>query len=90
MGKIKPNLLHGSFSNHQLLRLEHEDQAAHLLHKCKGIGPFHTSSFVGSSVSMKPYGPRLVDPIGFLVVPLTHLAPSTLPSYLPQESLSSA
>jgi hypothetical protein len=43
-------------------------------------------SLVGSWVSVNAYGPRLVDSIGFLVVPSTPLASKTLPPLLLQDS----
>jgi hypothetical protein len=38
---------------------------------------------------MSPHGSRLVDYVGFLVVSLAPLAPSSLPPPLPQDSSSS-
>lgn len=46
----------------------HEDRAAHLLCKCRGLGPTQVCSLVGCSVSVSPGGPRLVDSVGLLVV----------------------
>ena len=61
------------------------------LHTCLisvgDIGPVHTYSSVGGSVSVRPYGTRLVNSVGFLVVSLTLLAPTILPlplSWIPQ------
>ena len=50
----------------------------------------HVCSLVGGSVSVSPYGPRLVDSVGFLVVSLTILSPTILPPPLPQDSPGSA
>ena len=50
----------------------------------------HAGSLVGGSVSVSPYGPRLVDSVGFLVVSLTPLAPTILPAWLLQDSPSSS
>jgi hypothetical protein len=38
------------------------------------LGPSHACSLVGGSVSVGPYGPRLVDSVGFLMVSLAPLA----------------
>jgi hypothetical protein len=44
------------------------------LHNCyiyaEGLGQTHAGSLVGGSVSVSPYRPRLVDSVGFVVVPL--------------------
>ena len=52
------------------------------LHNCyicaEGLGPSHAYSLVCGSVSVNPYGPRLVDSVGFLVVSLTPHAPTIL------------
>jgi hypothetical protein len=49
------------------------------LHICdicvSSLGPAHAYSLVGGSVSVNPYGPKLVGPVGLLVVSLTTLAP---------------
>lgn len=55
----------------------------------EGVGQAHAGSLVGCSVPMGPYGTRLVDSVGFLVVSLTALAPIILPSSLLQDSPSS-
>ena len=55
----------------------------------EGLPPSHACSLVGSLVSVGPYGPRLVDPVGFLVMSLTPLDPSILPLPLLQDSTSS-
>jgi hypothetical protein len=44
----------------------------------EGLGLSHAGSLVCGSVSVNPYGPRLVDSIGFLVVSLTPLVPMIL------------
>ena len=52
------------------------------LHTCvEGLPPSHACSLVGSLVSVGPYGPRLVDYVGFLVMSLTSLALSILLSH---------
>lgn len=43
------------------------------------LGLLHACFLVGGSVSVSPYVPRLVDSAGFLMVPLTLLAPSIFP-----------
>ena len=62
----------------QLLGVPHEDQATQLLHMCRRPRslPF-SCCLVGFLVCVSPYGPRLVDSVGFLIVPLTPLAPSS-------------
>ena len=64
------------------------------LHSCYvcvwGLGPVHVCSLVGVSVSVRPYGSRLVDSVGLLVMSLTRPAHSIFLSTLPQGSLSSA
>ena len=63
------------------------------LHKCyisvEGLGLAHACCLGGSSISMNPYGVRLVDTVGFHMVSLTPLASSILPPHLPQDSPSS-
>ena len=63
------------------------------LHDCythvEGLGQSHVCSLVGDSVSESTHGLRLVDSVGFLVVPLTLLALTVLPPPLPQDSPSS-
>lgn len=49
-----------------------------------GLGQSQCRPLAGCSVSVRPYGLRLVDSVGFLVVPLTPLDPMILPSHLPQ------
>ena len=44
-----------------------------------GLGKSHESSLVGGTAFISHYGSRLVDSVGFLVVPLTSLAS---PSFL--------
>ena len=59
----------------------------HICYICaEGLGPSHARSLVGSSVSVVPYGTRLVDSLGFLVVSMTLLSPSVLLTILPQDS----
>jgi hypothetical protein len=70
----------------QLLGTPHEEQAAHLLHMCKGP---RSSPFV-LSVFESLHGHKSVDSVGLLVVALTPLAPSFLPPILLQDSPSSA
>jgi hypothetical protein len=53
------------------------------------LGHSHAGSLVGCSVSMSPYEPRLVDSVSFLMVSLTLLVPTFLPSLLQQDSPSS-
>jgi hypothetical protein len=48
------------------------------------LGPYHVCSLIGGSVSGNPFGPKLIDFVGFLMVSLTSLA------LLPQDPLSSA
>lgn len=55
----------------------------------RGPSPFCACSLVGGSVSLSPYGPKLVDSVGVLVVFLTSLASLILPPHLPQNSVSS-
>ena len=43
------------------------------------LDPFHACILIDGPVSVSPYGPSLVDSIGFLVVPMTALAPLILP-----------
>ena len=52
-----------------------------------GIGQTHKGSLIVDSVSVSLYEPRFIDPMGFLVVSLTSLAPSVLPPPLSQDSL---
>jgi hypothetical protein len=63
------------------------------LHKCyihvEGLLLSYACSLLGGSVSVISYGPRLFDSVGFLVVALTSLGVSLLPSPLPDDSLSS-
>lgn len=56
-----------------LLGVLHENQAAYVLHMCRGTRP--VPCVCDSSVSVSPYGPRLVDPIGFLVVSFSPFSP---------------
>lgn len=52
-------------------------------HTCREtLGQSQAGFRVGSSVSVSPYGPNLVDSVGFLVVPLTRLAPTNPKSLL--------
>ena len=61
----------------------------HIYYICaEGLDPSHACSLVGSSISMSHFVPRLVDPVGFLVVSLMPLAPLIFPPYLPQYSSS--
>ena len=55
----------------------------------EGLRLSHECSLVGTPVSMSPHGPRLVNSVSFLVVSLTSLAPSILPTPLPRDFLSS-
>ena len=48
----------------------------------EGLGQSHAGSLVGGSVSMSHYGLRLVDSVGFLMMSLTHMAPTILPPLL--------
>ena len=60
----------------------------HICYICVGgIGLFYSCSVASDSVSVSPYGSRLVDFVGLVVVTLTSLAPLILP--LPQDSPSS-
>jgi hypothetical protein len=45
----------------------------------ESLGLSHACSLIGGSVSVSSYGPRLVDSVGLLVVPLTPLAPEIFP-----------
>lgn len=54
------------------------------------LGQTHTGSFMLGLVSGSPWEPRLVDPVGFLMMSLTHLMPTTLPPPLLQDSPRSA
>ena len=51
------------------------------LHNCyiyaEGLGQSHAGSLIDSSVSVSSYEPRLLDSVGFLVMPLTSLALSS-------------
>lgn len=53
------------------------------LHNCyiraESLDPSYECFGVGSSASMRPSGPRLVDYVGFLVAPLIPLAPTVIP-----------
>jgi hypothetical protein len=49
----------------------------------------HACSLVNGSVSMAPYGLRLVDSVGFLGVFFTSLVSTILPTPLAQDSPSS-
>jgi len=64
------------------------------LHNCyictEDLDPSHACSLVGGLVSVSPYGPRLVDSVGFLAMSLIPLALSNLPPCLQQASPSSA
>ena len=46
-----------------------------------GLGQSHASSLVGGTAFISYYGSRLVDSVGFLVVPLTSLASTILPAF---------
>lgn len=65
------------------LWIPHEDQAKLLYISVGSPGLSHTCFLGGVSVSVNPYGPSLIDSVGFLVLSLTFLAPSILPSTLP-------
>ena len=67
----------------------HEDQAAHLLQMCRGS---RSSSCMlpGWWPIREPYGPRLVDSVGLLVLSLTPPAHSLLCFTLLQHLLSSS
>ena len=47
----------------------HIKNKLHNCYKCaEGLGESHACSLVDLSISMNPYGPKLVDSVGFLVV----------------------
>jgi len=73
-----------------MLGFLHEEQAAHLLHTCRGPRSALACSLVVCSVSLIPNGPRLVDFVVLLVVSLT--PPACLIPFLSlsQDSPSSA
>jgi hypothetical protein len=62
----------------QLLGDLHEEQAVHLLHMGRDLGPAWAHSLVGDSVPGNPQGSRLIDYIGILVESLSSLGPSFL------------
>lgn len=72
----------------QLLGCPREDQAAPLLHMCRGLGPACVHSLVGGSIFESPQWSRLVDPVGVLVESLSPLRSSILPPTLPQDSFA--
>ena len=54
----------------------------HICYICVGgIGLFYSCSVASDSVSVSPYGSRLVDFVGLVVVTLTSLAPLILPLF---------
>ena len=56
----------------------------------QGLGQSHAGSLVGGgSVSVSPYGPKLVDSVDFLMVFLIRLAPKILPPSFLKDSPSS-
>ena len=56
-----------------LLEAPHEKKLC-ICYICKGgLGPFPACSLDGGSISVSPYGFRLVDSVSFLVVSLTSL-----------------
>jgi hypothetical protein len=64
-----------------------EDQAIQLKHMSKGlIDQSHTSFLVGGLLSVRPYQPKLVDDVGFLVVSLNPLMHTILPPSLSKNS----
>lgn len=66
----------------------HEDQAIQCNIFEEALGQPHTGALVGSSVSVSPCGPMLVDTVGFLSVVLTPPAPTILLLSLLQDSPS--
>jgi hypothetical protein len=64
------------------------------LHNCyictEVLGQANACSLVGSSLSLSPYCPRFTDSVGPLVVSLTPVAPTILPSPSPQDCPSSS
>ena len=71
-------------SEKALIQGTHLKTNLYICHTCiGGLGLSHACSLVGSSVSGNPHWPRLVGPLGFLMVSLTLLAPSTLSFHLP-------
>ena len=56
----------------------------------ENLGQSYACSLVGGSVSVRPYRPRLVASVGFLMVSMTLLAPMILPLPLLQDSPSLA
>lgn len=63
----------------QLLEDMHEDQATYLIHVCEDLEPAHVCSLVGSSVSRRHQGYRLVDSVSLPVEFLFSLGPLILP-----------
>lgn len=56
----------------------------------QGLGQTYVDySRVVSSVSVSPFEPKIVEFVGFIVVSLTPLAPTTLPPHILQDPLSS-
>ena len=47
----------------------HEDQDPQLIQMCRDTGPAPACSLVDGSVSVRPHGPKLLDPVGFLLYP---------------------
>jgi hypothetical protein len=76
----------------QLLGDLHEDQAAHLLHKCR-VGVLSVQTMLALWLviqSQSPQWSKLVDSVGLLVESLLPLGPSVLPPNLLQDSPSSS
>ena len=55
-----------------------------------GLGLAHVCSLFSGSVSLSPYGPRLVGSVSLIVVFLAPLAPFIFLPTLPQDSMTSA
>jgi hypothetical protein len=69
----------------------HMKTKLHICYICVGgLGLSHECFLVGGSIYVNPYVSRLVDSIGYPMVPLTSLAHSIFLHPLPQDSLSSA
>ena len=76
---------------HSNCRLTHIKNTLHICYECVGhLGLTHVCALIGYSVSVSPYGHRLVGSVGLLVVSLTPWASSILSPTLLQDSSSTA
>ena len=62
--------------------MPHEDQAAQLLHMCRGPRSVLRMLPVDSSLSVDPFGVRLVEAVGFLTVSLTPVTPTWVHTWI--------